>query len=58
MLENQLLLRSRFHYQRKLVEALNAAQQLGAIHEINRDRSLLAPREIEKSVLNVLWRRL
>ena len=58
MLEDQLLLRSRFHDQRKLVEALDAAQQLGSIHEINRDRSLLAPREIEKSVLNILWRRL
>ena len=58
MLENQLLLRSRFHDQRKLVEALDAAQKLSAIHQINRDRSLLAPREIEKSVLNVLWRRL
>ena len=58
MLENQLLLRSRFHDQRKLVEALNAAEQLGSIHQINRDRGLLAPREIEKSVLNVLWRRL
>ena len=58
MLENQLLLRSRFHDQRKLVEALNAAEQLGSIHQINRDRSLLPPREIEKSVLNILWRRL
>ncbi len=58
MLEDQLLLRSRFHDQRKLVEALDAAQQLGSIHEINCDRSLLATREIEKSVLNVLWRRL
>ena len=58
MLEDQLLLRSRFHDQRKLVEALDAAQQLGAIHQINGDRSLLAPREIEESVLNVLWRRL
>ena len=58
MLENQLLLRSRFHDQRKLVEALDAAQQLGAIHQINGNRDLLAPREIEKSVLNVLWRRL
>ena len=58
MLEDQLLLRSRFHDQRKLVEALDAAQQLGSIHQINRDRCFLAPREIEKSVLNVLWRRL
>ena len=58
MLEDQLFLRTRFHDQRKLVEALNAAQELGAIHQINRDRSLLAPREIEKSVLNILWRRL
>ena len=58
MLEDQLLLRARFHDQRKLVEALNAAQELGAIHQVNRDRSFLAPREIEKSILNVLWRRL
>ncbi len=58
MLKNQLLLRARFHNQRKLVEALDATQQLGSVDEINRDGSLLAPREIEKSVLNVLWSRL
>lgn len=58
MLEYQLFLRAGFHYQGKLVKALNAAQQLGSIHQIDCNGRLLAPREIEKPILNVLWRRL
>jgi hypothetical protein len=58
VLEYQLFLRAGFHNQRKLVEALDATQQLGSIHQIDRDGDLLAPREIEKPILDVLWRRL
>lgn len=58
VLENQLFLRSGFHNQGKLVEAFDAAQQLRSIHQIESYGSLLAPREIEKSILNVLWCRL
>ena len=55
MLENQLLLRAGFQQQRKLVEALDTAEQLGAVDEIDRDGRLLAPREIQKTILDVLW---
>jgi hypothetical protein len=54
--ENQLFLRAGLHNQRKLVKALDASQKLGAVHQIDRDRYFFAPREIEESVLNVLWR--
>ena len=56
MLENQLLLRGSLHDQRKLIKALNAAQELRAIHQIDGDRDLFPAREIEKAVLNILWR--
>ena len=56
MLKNQLLLRSGLENQRKLVEAFDAAQQFGAVHKINCDRRLFSPREIEETVLDVLWR--
>ena len=56
MLENQLLLCSRFEQQRKLVETLDSAEQLGAIHKINGYGRLLAPCEIQKTILYVLWR--
>ena len=55
VLEDQLLLRAGFKQQRKLVETLNASQQLGAVDEINRQRRLLAAREIQKTILNILW---
>ena len=58
VLENQLILRAGFQQQRKLVEALDAAEQLCAIHKINRHRGLLSPGEIQKTILNVLWDRL
>ena len=56
MLKNQLLLRSGFENQRKFVEAFDAAQEFGAVDKINRDRRLFSPREIEETVLDVLWR--
>ncbi|MDX6406474.1 MAG: hypothetical protein QOH70_3929 [Blastocatellia bacterium] len=56
MFENQLLLRARFHNQRKLVKALNSPQQFRAVDQIDRDRDLFPPREIEETVLNILWR--
>ena len=55
VLKNQLLLRAGFQNQRKLIKALDAAQQFGAVHKINRDCYLLSPREIEEAVLDVLW---
>ena len=54
VLENELILRARFEQQRKLVKALNATKQLCAVNEIDRHRSSLATREIQKTVLNVL----
>ena len=56
VLEDQLILRARFEQQRKLVEALNSAQQLRAVDEINRHRGFLAARKIQKTILDVLWR--
>jgi hypothetical protein len=58
MLEDQLFLRAGFHNQRKFIEALDAAQQLGSIHQIDCNGSFLASREIQKPILDVLWRRL
>ena len=55
VLENQLILRAGFEQQRKLVEALDAPQQLRAVDQINRDRRLLAARKIQKTILDVLW---
>jgi hypothetical protein len=53
--ENQLVLRAGLQQQREFVEALNAAQQLGAIDEVNCYGSLLAPRQIQKTILDILW---
>ena len=58
MLENQLLLRAGFQNQRELVETLDAAEQLGAVDQVDVYRQLLAACEIKKAVLNVLRRRL
>ena len=55
MLEDQLILRAGFQEQREFVEALDAPQQLRAVDEINRDGSFLAAREIQKTILDVLW---
>ena len=52
--ENQLILRVCFQDQRKLVKALDAAQEFGAIHQVDRDLNFFPPREIEEAVLNVL----
>ena len=55
VLENQLVLRARLEEQRKLVEALNPPQQLGAVDEIYCHCSFLAARKIQKTILDVLW---
>ena len=52
--ENQLIVRVCFQDQRKLVKALDAAQEFGAIHQVDRDLNFFPPREIEEAVLNVL----
>ena len=57
MFENQLLLRTRFYNHGELVEALYSPQELGAVDQVDGHGGLLSAREIEKSVLNVLWRR-
>lgn len=56
MLEDQLLLCARLENQGKLIETLDAAQQFGSVHKINRDRRLFSPGEIEETVLYVLRR--
>ena len=55
MFENQLIVGAGFQNQREFIKALNPAQQLGAVDQINRYRRFLATREIEKTILNVLW---
>ena len=55
MFENQLILRAGFQQQRKLIEALDATQQFRAVDEIDCHSGLLAAREIQKTILNVLW---
>ena len=57
VLENQLLLRARFDNQRELIETFYPAQELGAVDQINSYGGLFSAGEIEKSVLNILWRR-
>ena len=54
MLKDQLLLGAGFQNQRELVEALDATQQLRAIDEVDGYGELLAAREIEKSILDIL----
>ena len=54
--ENQLLLGARFQNQREFVEALDAAQQLCTVNQIDRYRGFLAAREIEEAILNILRR--
>ena len=55
VLEDQLILRTRFEQQGKLVKALNAAEQFRAVDQIDRHRGFLAPRKIQKTILDVLW---
>ena len=55
MFENKLILRAGFQQQRKLVEALDATQQFRAVDQIDRHGGFLAAREIQKTILNVLW---
>ena len=40
----------------KFVKALDASQEFRAVHQVDRDRDLFPAREIEETVLNVLWR--
>jgi len=55
MLEDQLIVGSGFQNQREFVKALDPAQQLGAVDQIDCYRRFLATREIEKTILDVLW---
>jgi len=55
VLEDQLIVGAGFQNQRELVKALDPAQQFGAVDQINCDRRFLATREIEKTILDVLW---
>ena len=54
VLEDQLVLRARLEEQRKLVEALNPSQKLGAVDQVYGHRGFLAAREIQKAILNIL----
>ena len=58
MFEDQLILGAGFEQEGEFVEALDAAQELGAIDQIDSHRGFLATREIQKPILNVLWCRL
>jgi len=53
--ENQLVGGPGLQEQREFVKALNAAQQLRAIDQIDRYGRFLAAGKIEKAILNVLW---
>ena len=55
MLEDQLIVGAGFENQREFVKALYPAHQLGAVNQVNCDRCFLATREIEKTILDVLW---
>jgi len=55
VLEDQLIVGAGFQNQREFVEALYPAQQLGAVDQINCHRRFLATREIEKTILDILW---
>jgi hypothetical protein len=54
MLENQLLLVTRFEHKRILVEALDPAGEFNTAQEIDRDQSFFLARIIQKAVLDVL----
>ena len=55
MFEDQLILGARFQQQREFVEALDTPEQLGAIDQIDRHRCFLAARQVQKTILDVLW---
>jgi hypothetical protein len=54
VLENQLLLIVRFEYHGVLIEALDPAGKLNPAHQINRQKRLVFPGVIEKSLLDIL----
>ena len=56
MFENQLILRSGFQQNGKLVETSNAAGKLRAVHEIDHHRRLFTANRVKKRVLNILRR--
>ena len=53
--ENQLFLGARFQQDRELVEATDAAGELGAVQQVDHDGDFLATYCVEKGVLYVLW---
>ena len=53
--ENQLVGGPGLQEQREFVKALNPAQQLRAVDQIDRYGRFLAAGEIEKAILDVLW---
>ena len=55
MLEDQLIVGAGFQNQGKFVKALYPAQKLRAVNQINCYGRFLATREIEKTILDVLW---
>ena len=56
MLEDELVVWTGLQQNGKLIETADAARQLGAIHEVDRDRRFFAPDGVKKSVLNILGR--
>lgn len=58
MLEDQLILRARLEQYGELIKAPDPPYQLCAVQQIDRDGCLLASREVEKRILDVLWSRL
>ena len=55
VLENELLLCAGLEQQREFVKALDASQQLRAVHEVDCHGGFLSAGEVQKTVLNVLW---
>ena len=51
MLEDKLLLRTRFENDGVLIETLYPARQLDSAHEVNRDVAAFLPGTIQKAVL-------
>lgn len=55
VLKNELVLRAGLEQQREFVKALDASQQLRAVHEVNCHGGFLSAGEVQKTILNVLW---
>ena len=53
--ENQLIGGPGLQEQRKFVKALDPAQQLRSVDQIDRYGRFLAAGEIEKAILDILW---